>query len=163
MRSFWKYVTFLFTATNQHGVHSPFVYQFVTKGLYKKQKTVNNKMLSVLQKTISYFNISAIHIIGSTEVAEKIQQHIPEIVISKKEPVLLVFLEKLTDFPKITALETNNDTIIFVPHLYKKASQLAEWNTLIQNSKLHVSIDLFFCGLLFYRQEQAKEHFRIRI
>jgi tRNA G46 methylase TrmB len=32
------YIKFLFSATNQHGVHSPFIYNFVTKCLYNKEK-----------------------------------------------------------------------------------------------------------------------------
>ena len=31
-----SYLRFLVRSTNQHGVHSPFVYDFVTKGLYRK-------------------------------------------------------------------------------------------------------------------------------
>ena len=31
-----QYINFLFQSKNQHGVHSPFVYDFVTKCLYKK-------------------------------------------------------------------------------------------------------------------------------
>ena len=33
-----SYIKFLVSATNQHGVHSPFVYDFVTKCLYDKKK-----------------------------------------------------------------------------------------------------------------------------
>ncbi len=32
------YIKFLFKSTNQHGVHSPFIYNFVTKCLYDKTK-----------------------------------------------------------------------------------------------------------------------------
>ena len=31
-----SYIKFLLRSTNQHGVHSPFVYNFVTKCLYDK-------------------------------------------------------------------------------------------------------------------------------
>lgn len=36
MYQFLSYFNFLFKSTNQHGVHSPFVYDFVTKCLYDK-------------------------------------------------------------------------------------------------------------------------------
>ncbi len=52
-----KYFQFLLKSSNQHGVHSPFVYQLVTKCLYKKidknsWKTFqnsNNKLLKNLK------------------------------------------------------------------------------------------------------------------
>ena len=33
-----SYLQFLFKSTNQHGIHSPFVYQLVTKCFYNKKK-----------------------------------------------------------------------------------------------------------------------------
>ena len=33
-----KYLLFLWNSTNQHGVHSPFVYRLVTQCLYNTQK-----------------------------------------------------------------------------------------------------------------------------
>ena len=36
--SFWSYINFIFSATNQHGVHSPFVYNLVTKCFYNRTK-----------------------------------------------------------------------------------------------------------------------------
>ena len=33
-----RYLLFFFRSTNQHGIHSPFVYDFVTKCLYSKNK-----------------------------------------------------------------------------------------------------------------------------
>jgi hypothetical protein len=70
-----KYFQFLLKSSNQHGVHSPFVYQLVTKCLYKKIdkdswktfQTSNNKLLKnkkiknshkkakILLKLIHYF------------------------------------------------------------------------------------------------------------
>ena len=38
MHQFIAYIKFILSATNQHGVHSPFIYNFVTKCLYDKTK-----------------------------------------------------------------------------------------------------------------------------
>ena len=35
------YIKFLLKSTNEHGVHSPFVYNFITKCLYDKKKYNN--------------------------------------------------------------------------------------------------------------------------
>jgi len=47
LRKIRTYLFFLWKSTNQHGVHSPFVYDFVTKCLYAKQK---KKAFSVFMK-----------------------------------------------------------------------------------------------------------------
>ena len=33
-----SYIKFILTSTNEHGVHSPFVYSLLTKCIYKKQR-----------------------------------------------------------------------------------------------------------------------------
>ena len=40
MRLLIDYIWFLIKSTNQYGVHSPFVYQFLTKGLYQKADNI---------------------------------------------------------------------------------------------------------------------------
>jgi len=37
------------------------------------------------------------------------------------------------------------------------------WETIIKHPKVTVSIDTFFWGIIFFRDEQAKEHFTIRV
>ena len=72
MLALFSYLRFLLKSTNQHGVHSPFVYNFVTKCLYNKQlipkkelkhsfTTLSNLQMRLLLKIIRYF--SAYHIL----------------------------------------------------------------------------------------------------
>ena len=72
MLALFSYLQFLLKSTNQHGVHSPFVYNFVTKCLYNKQlipkkelkhsfTTLSNLQVRLLLKIIRYF--SAYHIL----------------------------------------------------------------------------------------------------
>lgn len=46
----FSYVKFLAKSTNQHGVHSPFVFDLVTKGLYKKSKELKEYTLKQYKK-----------------------------------------------------------------------------------------------------------------
>ncbi len=46
------YLKFLSKATNQHGVHSPFVYAFVTKCLYDRKPKQEYKILKDYRKTL---------------------------------------------------------------------------------------------------------------
>lgn len=49
---FFSYLKFLWQSTNQHGVHSPFVFDFVTKGLYKKHDSNTIKKIKLIRKTL---------------------------------------------------------------------------------------------------------------
>jgi hypothetical protein len=47
--------------------------------------------------------------------------------------------------------------------IHNTKSNSATWEALTQNEAVTVSVDLFYCGALFFRKEQVKEHFKIRI
>lgn len=47
-----KYIQFLFHASNQHGVHSPFIFEFVTTCLYDKTVYTAYKRLSEYRKSL---------------------------------------------------------------------------------------------------------------
>jgi hypothetical protein len=68
-----SYIKFLLKSTNQHGVHSPFVFDFLIKGLYTKEiknnsisgyselKKLSKKEQKVLSKIIAYFKIDQLY------------------------------------------------------------------------------------------------------
>jgi hypothetical protein len=159
----FRYLFFLFSATNQHGVHSPFVFTFVTKCLYKKQKYNTSKSLNTALKMLEYFNIFNVRFKDmNTELSEEIEKKFPKIVTDESsinfiylETLSLTnleFLEKFNDF--------NNETVVFINTINKTYKR---WNTLILSKKFTVTIDTFHSGILFFRREQEKEHFKIRI
>src|SRR5690606_16766862 len=69
---FLLYIKFILKSTNQHGVHSPFVYELVTRcfynrpmnkknnltALFVKDKKLSGKQIKFLNKLINYFQIS---------------------------------------------------------------------------------------------------------
>jgi len=57
----------------------------------------------------------------------------------------------------------HNDSMIFIANIHRKSASSARWKKLTTSTQVTVSIDLFYCGILFIRKEQAKEHFKIRI
>ena len=69
----YSYFQFLLKSQNQHGLHSPFVYDFITKGLYqqkiknneildlKELKNLSKKQLKIFTKIFNYFEIKNIY------------------------------------------------------------------------------------------------------
>ena len=52
------------------------------------------------------------------------------------------------------------DCVFVIPSNSKKSYQ--EWQNIVKNKHITASIDLYYFGLIFFRKEQAKEHFIIR-
>ena len=161
---YWlRYLSFLFSSTNQHGVHSPFVYTLVTKGLYKKDKYTSIKSLNTALKLLDYFKISEINLKDQNETFKAlITEKFPNIGLDNNSESF-IYLDNLSDKNVLFLKELerfNNDTLIYINNINKN---YAHWQALITLEKIKVSIDTFHGGILFFRREQVKEHFKIRI
>ncbi|KGK30692.1 MULTISPECIES: hypothetical protein [Cellulophaga] len=161
---YWlRYLFFLFSSTNQHGVHSPFVYTLVTKGLYKKDKYTSIKSLNTALKLLDYFKISEINLKDQNETFKAlITEKFPNIGLDNNSESF-IYLDNLSDKNVLFLKELerfNNDTLIYINNINKN---YAHWQALITLEKIKVSIDTFHGGILFFRREQVKEHFKIRI
>lgn len=83
---------------------------------------------------------------------------------SQEGPFDLIYLDSPTvDFLSIHQSKINNDSILLIENIYGNLDATAIWKSLKQNEMVTVSLDLFYCGILFFRKEQVKEHFKIRI
>ncbi|MGB7842161.1 MAG: class I SAM-dependent methyltransferase [Salinimicrobium sp.] len=54
MHQIIAYIKFLFRSKNQHGVHSPFVFDLVTKCFYDKKEYPSYELISAFQKELQY-------------------------------------------------------------------------------------------------------------
>ena len=159
-----SYLKFLAKSTNQHGVHSPFVFKYVTQCLYSKKRLHRNKSINVLLKTISYFNFDSVSV-NNKSIRELVKQNFPEVQFDKNT-VDLLFMNELSasSFEKILSEgKLHNDSLILIDSIYANQQNLEQWNQLIALPEITVSIDMYYCGLISIRREQVKEHFRIRI
>lgn len=251
-----QYFRFLLQSTNHHGVHSPFVYQLVTKCLYDRSQhadylvlkqyrntLLNNKntivvtdfgsgsrvfksrtrsiskitkyagatpkRMQLLYRLAHYFkpngilelgtslglSAAALHlgnpeaklitIEGCPKTAKTAQQQFQQFNfqdIDVKVNTMENELAKLTtqqfdmiyidgnhnktatiQYFEMLLKTISNDSIIIFDDIHWSKSMTQAWNTIKQHPKVTVSIDLFFCGLICFRTEQAKQHFTIRI
>ena len=163
MTNFVRYVSHQITASNQHGIHSPFVYDYVTKCLYKRQPQHASKSFNVLLQSILYFQLKSVKFLSDEEKLQQKAQEKLEVTFRENPPYDLIYLENPSQKIKLKDEEVHNDTIIFLNNIHKNVNNENTWTQLKNNKKITVSIDLFYCGLLFFRKEQLKEHFKIRI
>lgn len=251
------YFNFLLKSQNQHGLHSPFVYDLVTKCLYDKSSYPeyqiikqfrndllgNKKLIKVqdfgagsrifksaerpvfsvaknagitlhraklLNRISKYLNINSalelgtsvgiassaiaankktklITIEGCPETAniakqqfQKYQLNTIDLRIDKFENCLDQILQEnekfdliyfdgnhqkeatLKYFRKLLSSAHNDSVFIFDDIHWSKGMEEA-WEEIISLPEVRVSIDTFQWGLVFFRKEQAKQHFRIRV
>ena len=272
MHQIIAFIKFLLKSSNQHGVHSPFVYNLLTKCLYKKEekpafKTIrsylkavrlDNRIISVkdfgagsrvfksnerkvsdiaknaaistkrallLNRLTSYLNIKTALELGtslgvsstaitagnhvklstlegcpetaniareyfkkfglksislklgnfdellSTENwSKEIKDATPELENQKKQSVLdLIYFDgnhqkeaTLNYFNQLLPLAHNDSVFIFDDIHWSKGMEEA-WEEIKAHPGVRVSIDSFFWGLVFFREEQEKEHFTLRL
>lgn len=252
---FIHYLRFLKVSKNQHGVHSPFVYNIVTQCFYNKThhkaydtikhhrcsvfkdktviqvtdlgagstyfrgstrvaKTIGKiagislKRAKLLNRLVRYLNaknclelgtsvgLASVAMVannnstkltsveGCLETAKLarthfkasnfnsitvIQSNFNNAFVKFTNPFDLIFVDgnhtqeaTLRYFKKVLPLTHNNSVLIF-DDIYLNKGMTQAWNTIKQHPKARVTIDTFKWGIVFFRTEQAKEHFTIRV
>jgi predicted O-methyltransferase YrrM len=59
--------------------------------------------------------------------------------------------------------KAHNNTVFIFDDIYWSKDMTQVWEIIKQHSKVSVSIDTFYWGFIFFRKEQQKEHFTIRL
>ncbi|MFD2561682.1 hypothetical protein [Aquimarina rubra] len=186
---FKSYLNFLWKSTNQHGVHSPFVYNLVTKCFYDRKERAsynsiknfhkNNtldislKNAKLLNRLIPYLDYKKILILSdSSDFITQILSVNNQISISDslevKHPFDFIYMDIAPCENNPELLETifslvHNDSLLLFNEIHKSQSNQFIWEQLQNNSKTKVTIDTYDLGFVFFRREQEKEHFIIRV
>lgn len=164
MYQFLSYLWFYIVANNQHGVHSPFVYDYVTKCLYKKTKLRVPVSLKILIKSISYFGFRTIRLLGDkVDTQATIETMCSEVTFTPHRADVVFTDINALHFKDLDPDRLQNNTLLLVDYIHKNKDNFKLWEKVLQLDQVRISIDLFYCGVVFFRKEQAKEHFKIRI
>lgn len=251
-----SYLKFLSHSTNQHGVHSPFVYDLITQCFYDKTEYPEYEVLKAFRKTLTRDNtvldvtdfgagsrvFSAAHrrvshiarnagisgkrqkllfrltrylrpnmilelgtslglatvalglasedaqiisVEGCPNTIERAKEALDPLVfktIKLRNESFDAFLESLDlanfeliyvdgDHDKLNTLRyfehllkyVSNDSVIIFDDIYWSPGMTEAWQEIVAHEKVTVSIDTFHWGLVFFRKEQQKEHFIIRL
>lgn len=169
-----SYIRFFFKSIHLHGIHSPFVFSLITRGLrskkisilYPKNSELSQKEWQFFIKLIRYANAQMIFIDD-----EKLKNQANEIEKErffsseiKQEKYDIIFLQKAYLQENIISFLDlmNNDSVLIINNLQKKSNQ-QKWNELITDIRCTACVTTFFQGLIFIRKEQKKQVFCVRI
>ncbi|TAI49359.1 hypothetical protein [Flagellimonas allohymeniacidonis] len=121
--------------------------------------------MDVLLKSLAYFKVRSLEILGNSEIKAEMKKRYPEPSFSKDLKDLIYFdsvpNESFTEL--LDYIQIHNDTVILFNRIHSSSSEFEKWSRFVEDEKITVSIDLFHCGMVFIRREQAKQHFYIRI
>lgn len=158
----FSYLQFLVKSTNQHGVHSPFVYNYITKGLYQQKKdfALSYKTNQWLIQSIQYFKPNTLYL-SDKSFLDNIKQTSTEITVELQTADLI--LERYTVENHTQILQTiknmsNSHLLLIATYKYPKAFV----NELRKNPEITLVVDFYYGCLISKRTEQPKQNFFIR-
>ncbi len=251
-----SYLNFLLKSQNQHGIHSPFVYDLITKCFYDKKKYAeyseiqnfrnqvfqntteieiidfgagskvfksNKRKISAIAKNAGItfkrqkllfrltnylkpntvlelgtsvgLGVASIAITkasksiktveGCTNTSKVAQDFFSEFNLkniqiynstfdnffkeSSSDNYDLVYIdgnhnkENTLHYFNILLKKTHSNSVLIFDDIYWSSEMTEAWQQIIQHPKVTVSIDTFYWGIVFFRTEQEKQHFTIRV
>lgn len=173
------YLRFWWQSTNEHGIHSPFLFQWVTLCLYRKssleiaiqnqEKSGNlNKKMLLWVRMLQYFDPKQLEILGTEKSSfEKIHHHWKNQFPNIKPPQVPYPFEKLKmrvwtsqpDADWLLEFQKNIPSQTILLFAYHDPKGFSNLKKSFQNG---VTIHLYHAFVVFFRNEQTAEHFAIR-
>lgn len=166
-------------------MHSPFVFDLVTKCFYDKTKFPeyfhlknNSKKNKLFFRVLRYFQPKTILKIGNSNEIETnmFSSEITSIEefqknkISKNDNAYdLVYFNKnqsqksTLEYFEILLPTVTNDSVWIINDIHESIENENTWEIIKNDPKIKVTIDTFDFGMVFFRAEQEKEHFVIRV
>lgn len=168
------YFQFWFSANNEHGIHSPFVFNLLMRGLYPADKRWKwrNRKDQFIERLLVYFKPQQLAILTRTNQEQIPQQEmarVPVVVFEKESDTvydaLLFDGEDTTTWPTVeqVAKSIHNDSLWIIDRRSRELSVEKYWLEVVESDEMIVTLDFYYFGVAFKRKEQLKQHFKLRL
>lgn len=159
-------IWFWLSSRNRHGIHSPFVYDFLDRTLYARRFRGCDPEQRLLLAVSEHFAPRKVGASPSgAALAQWLRPCLPEAQWGQPPFDLYIagrpgeeLVEMLTD-PALW----HNESVIFVGGLRGGTRARKAWKQMCSLPQLRVTLETFRAGLLFFRRQQAPQHFKIRL
>ena len=131
----FRYVSFFVSSIDQYSVHSPIVFKLLIECIYKLDKKLILKDLSILEKRIRDI-------------------YLDEFEVSYIDNILSI---------NISEFALKGDRIIIIKNIRKK-NEYYLWKKIILDNKIIVSLDFYYFGLIINKSKNLqKQDYQIRL
>jgi hypothetical protein len=165
MSGIFSKVLFWFRAKNRHGVHSPFMYEFLDRAVYAPGIKQGESGQRLLRAARVHFNPKRIFMASNLPANLGIRGGLEVGSTTPGPPFdLLVFDEPSHKVGEILSDpgQWHNDSIVYLGNLRGSPSAYALWEQICLHPSIRVVVESYWEGLLFFRKEQVRQHFKIR-
>jgi hypothetical protein len=167
----YKYFNYYFNASNGkgHGIHSPFVFNFIGSILnnkeLKQEANYSNKYRALVIRMVAYYMPVVIMEFEATpsNKADVLEE------IENADSIGLLYIKQIKNTEDVisyfnTAIKKiNTQSILIFDNIHDSKEIENSWEAIKMHKEVKLTIDLYKLGIVFFRQEQLeKENFNIR-
>jgi predicted O-methyltransferase YrrM len=150
------------------GTSLGFTSMCIAKGLPNKAKLITiegaNEIAQVAQQHFTHLNLT-----DKIDLRVGNFNNLLPAVLNELTQVDLAFIdgnhtyEATINYFNLLLQKTHNNSVLIFDDIYWSKGMTKAWEEIKHHPKVTVSVDLFYIGLVYFRTQQAEEHFKLRV